>query len=91
MRGISYKILPWFLLLSACQTATPGIKVEYVDRPVITETKCVKVGDIPVLPKRLGTAPSNLETALAVSLAKVSEWMRYGNKTDAILKSCSAE
>lgn len=89
MHGISFKILPWLLLLSACATPTQGIKVEYVDRPVITETKCVKVKDIPAVPKKLGAAPTNLETALAISLAKVSEWLRYGNKTDAILKSCS--
>jgi len=89
MHGLNFKLLFFALLLAGCQTATPGIKVEYVDRPVIVETKCVKTKDIPTVPKKLGAAPSNLETALAVSLAKVSEWMRYGNKSDAILRSCS--
>lgn len=90
MRGVSYSLLT--LLLAACATTRePGIKVEYVDKPVIVEQKCVKGKDIPSLPGRLSSTaiPSNVETALAVALAKVSEWTRYGNKTDAILKSCS--
>jgi len=77
----------------ACTTAgPPGIKVEYVDKPVLVETKCVKAKDIPSRPGPLSASaiPSNIETALSVALAKVSEWTRYGNKTDVILKSCSS-
>ncbi len=82
------------LLLAACAT-TPekGIKVEYVDRPVIVETKCVKVADIPKRPGTLasGGLPDNVERALSLALAKVSEWTRYGNKADAVLVSCANE
>jgi len=90
MRMISYKLIPWLLLLSACAThQTPGIKVEYVEKPVIVQKACLQSKDIPIVPNRLGAAPTNIETALATALAKVSEWMRYGNRADPIMKSCS--
>ena len=90
MRGISFKMLPWLLLLSACAThQTPGIKVEYVDKPVIVQKSCLEPKDIPTRPARLGSPPANLETALAVVMAKVSEWTRYGNRADPALQSCA--
>jgi len=93
MHGLRCKLVVWLspLLLIACTTpSTPGIKVEYVDKPVLVETKCVKPKDIPSRPGPLAASaiPSNVESALSVALAKVSEWTRYGNRTDAILKSC---
>ena len=94
MRGVRCNVLLPLLLLGACAT-TPekGIKVEYVDRPVITETKCVKVKDIPQRPGSLAASglPSNVERALSLAMAKVSEWTRYGNKTNEILVSCARE
>ena len=94
MHGLKCKLV--FLLLPltlmACATrGEPGIKVEYVDRPVIQEVPCVKAKDVPTRPAPLkDTAlPSNVEAALSVALARISQWTRYGNKADAILTSCA--
>lgn len=90
MLGRSFKwLLP--LCLAACSTpSTPGIKVEYIDRPVVQVQPCVKASDVPTRPSRLASPPDNLERALSLALAKVSEWTRYGNKSDVILKGCSS-
>lgn len=79
------------ILLSACAKPEQGIRVEYVDRPVITETSCVKAKDVPSRPGPLSSSatPKNLESALSVALAKVSEWTRYGGRANAILTSCA--
>lgn len=91
MLGRSFKIIVGALLLSACATSKePGIRVEYVEKPVIQAQSCVKASDVPTRPARLSTPPDNIERALAVALAKVSEWTRYGNKADVILKGCSS-
>jgi len=92
MRGVKCSLIA--LALAGCATTrTPGIKVEYVDRPVITETKCVKTKDIPTKPGSLSASgiPENVERALSLAMAKVSEWTRYGNKADTILRGCAAE
>lgn len=80
------------LALSACATAKdPAYKVEYVDRPVIQQKACLSPSDVPSRPAPLGSSaiPTNLERALSVALAKVSEWTRYGNKADVIMKTCA--
>lgn len=92
MPGNNFKTLVLGLLLAGCTTTqTPGIKVEYVDRPVITETKCVKAADIPTKPDKLGSnaVPSNVERALSVSMAKNGEYSRYADKADFILRKCA--
>lgn len=89
MRGIAFKLLP-VVLLASCAT-TPGIKTVLVDRPVIKVEKCIKKEDVPQRPEDLKRTPmpKDLETALSVAIAKISEWTRYGNKTDEIMKNCS--
>lgn len=87
MRSILYKLLP-FTLLFACSHTEPGVKIEYVDRPVITVEKCIKKEDVPTRPSKLGGTPSDLEQALSLALAKVSEWTRYGNKTEIVISNC---
>lgn len=91
MHGLKCSLVGILLLVSACAKPEAGIRVEYVDRPVITETSCVKAKDVPKTPGPLSGAamPKNTETALSVAMAKVSEWTRYGNKADAILTACA--
>lgn len=91
MLGRSFKIIVGALLLASCATTKdPGIKVEYIEKPVIQVQSCVKASDVPDRPARLASPPDNLERALSLALAKVSEWTRYGNKADVILKGCSS-
>jgi hypothetical protein len=89
MRGIICKLAP-LLLLAGCATTQPAIRTQIVEKPVIQVQKCIKAGDVPVRPRPLSqeVKPSDLETALSVALAKISEWTRYGNKTDEIIKNC---
>lgn len=79
------------LLLVGCAHTTPGIKIQTVEVPVIHVQKCIKKEDTPTRPKRLGSMPSNIEDALRIALAKVSEWTRYGNKADKIFAACQQE
>lgn len=89
MRGAIFKLMP-LLLLGACASTQPGIRTVMVDRPVVQVEHCVNEEDVPARPAPLNTEPipSDLEQALSVALAKVSEWTRYGNRTDEILRSC---
>ncbi len=89
MRGVIFKLAP-LLLLGACATTQPGIRTVMVDRPVVQVEHCVKKEDVPARPSALnsGPAPSNLEQALSLALAKLSEWTRYGHRTDEILRAC---
>lgn len=83
------KLAP-LLLLGACATQH-GIRVEYVDRPVITVEKCIRKDDVPKAPSKLPPLPTDLEGALATALAKVSEWTRYGKRVDIILPKCISD
>lgn len=89
MRGIICKLLP-LVMLAGCSTTQPAIRTQIVEKPVIQVQKCVKAEDVPSRPRPLAqeVKPSDLETALSVALAKISEWTRYGNKTDEIMKNC---
>lgn len=89
MRGTLFKLAP-LLLLGACATTQPAIRTQIVEKPVVITQKCVKVEDVPSRPRPLAqeAKPSDLETALSTALAKISEWTRYGNKTDEIMKNC---
>lgn len=92
MRGTlcSTLLLP-ILLLSGCSSSNPAIKTQFVDRPVIQTVHCLKQEDVPKRPEPLATSaavPEDLETALALSLSKLSEWSRFGNKIDVIIKNC---
>jgi len=75
---------------TGCARTSQGVSVKYVDRAVVQVEKCFKKEDRPTRPKSLKEEglPADLEKALAVSLAKVSEFFRYSNKTEAILDSC---
>ncbi len=84
------KLIP-LLLLSACTTTQPGIRIEYVDRPVVTVEKCIRKDDVPKAPSKLPPLPTDLEGALATALAKVSEWTRYGKRVDIILPKCISD
>lgn len=88
MRGIGFSLL---LALTAC-ASTPAIKTVMVDRPIPIVQKCVKASDIPVRPKTLKEEglPLDLEKALSIALAKISEWTRYGHQTDTILSGCTS-
>lgn len=90
MRGIIFKLTP-LLLLGACATTQPGIRTVMVDRPVVQVEHCVRQEDVPARPATLnsGPTPSNLEQALSLALAKISEWTRYGNRTGEILRACT--
>lgn len=89
MRGILFSLLVG-LSLCGC-TTNAGIKTVFVDRPVITVEKCIKKEDVPVRPQALkdGPHPTTLDQALGFAEAKVSEWTRYGDKTDVIVKGCT--
>jgi len=89
MRGILFKLLP-ILLVTGCDT-THGIRTVLVDKPVIKAEKCIKAEDIPVRPALLHSeaVPPDIETALSKTLAKISEWMQYGNKADPLFKKCA--
>lgn len=90
MRGIICKLAP-LLLLAGCATTQPAIRTQIVEKPVIQVEKCVKAKDVPSRPRPLAqeAKPSDLETALSIALAKISEWTRYGNKTAEIIKNCT--
>lgn len=90
MRGILFKLLP-LILLAGCAHEVPGIRTQIVEKPVLVVQKCIKKEDVPVKPHTLKEAgtPTDLESALSLSLAKVTEWERYGNKTDEIFKNCT--
>jgi hypothetical protein len=89
MRGVIFKLMP-LLFLAGCASTQPGIRTVMVDRPVVQVEHCVNKEDVPARPASLNTgpAPSDLEQALSVALAKISEWTRYGNRTDEILRAC---
>lgn len=89
MRGIICKLAP-LLLLAGCATTQPAIRTQIVEKPVIQVQKCIKAEDVPTRPRPLAqeAKPSDLETALSIALAKISEWTRYGNKIDEIIKNC---
>lgn len=89
MRGAIFKLTP-ILLLGACSATQPGIRTVLVDRPVVQVEHCLNREDVPSRPAPLNTEPipSDLEQALSVALAKISEWTRYGNTTDEILRAC---
>ena len=89
MRGTLFKLAS-LLLLGACATTQPAIRTQIIEKPVVITQKCVKAGDIPPIPRSLAQEekPSDLETALSTALSKISEWVRYGNKADEILKNC---
>lgn len=89
MRGAIFKLMP-LLLLAGCASTQPGIRTIMVDRPVVQVEHCVNKEDVPARPAPLNTGPppSDLEQALSVALAKISEWTRYGNRTDEILRAC---
>lgn len=78
-----------FLLLAGCATAEPAVRVETVEVPVIRVEKCVAKADVPELPAALPPRPSYLPAALDLALAKVLEWVSYGEKADAVLQGCA--
>lgn len=89
MRGKLLSSLIGMALLSGCATTQPGIKIERVEVPVVVTEKCITKEQVPTVPSNLGPLPADLEKALAVALAKVSEWTRYGHKTDVVLTGCT--
>lgn len=91
MRGIRWaNALCVSLLLSACAASPPAIKDVPVNVPVIQVQKCIKKSDIPTRPEPLAkSAPSDLEVALSLALAKISEWYRYGERADAAMSACA--
>lgn len=85
MRGIIFSVL----LLAGCATTQPAIRTQIVEKPVIQIEKCVKAEDVPVRPRPLSESkPNDLEAALSIALVKISEWTRYGNKADEVLRNC---
>lgn len=90
-KSILFSLIPFALLLGCGERPEPGIKIQYVDRPVVTVEKCIKKEDVPTRPDKLGGTPSDLEQALSLALAKVSEFTRYANKTEIIMKNCIQE
>jgi len=94
MRGTRFNVnivLPLCLLgMSGCHKPSQGIRIEYVDRSVIKVEKCLKASERPTRPKSLQSEglPADLERLAAVALAKVSEYFRYSNKTEAIMDNC---
>lgn len=85
-----YKLLP-LLLLAGCATMEPGIRTQIVEKPVILVEKCVKAEDVPTRPRPLSQEkmPDDLESALTTALSKISEWTRFGNQTNEVLKNCT--
>lgn len=76
--------------MSGCSKPSQGIRVEYVDRSVIKVEHCLKASERPVRPTSLKSEglPADLEKLASVALAKVSEYVRYSNKTEAIMDGC---
>ena len=85
MRGVFFSLL----LLTGCTTVERGVKTQIVEKPVLITQKCVKTENIPTRPRPLSDSqPTDLESAFSLSLSKISEWIRYGNKADEIFKNC---
>lgn len=93
MRGLFFKLFIWLMPLTLVGCSQPqGIHIEQVKVPVVKVEKCVKQSDIPKQPQPLHAkpAPNEIEGALSLALAKISEWVRYGHQVDPIMKGCSS-
>lgn len=87
---IAFIVFLAWLLVGCSTTKEPGVRIEYVDRPVIKVEKCIKKEDVPKQPVK-EVLPDNLESAFALALAKLSEWTGYGKRVDIIVKNCIQE
>lgn len=84
------KALILLVLLAGCASATPAVRVETVEVPVIRVEKCVAASDIPARPAALPPRPEDIRAALDLAYAKVLEWVGYGERAEAVLQGCAA-
>lgn len=76
------------ILLSAC-ASKPAIEVRTVRVEVPVPIPCVVAADIPERPGPLPPRPADARQALDLAVAKVLEWVGYGEKADAVLRGCA--
>jgi len=50
---------------------------------------CVAAADVPERPGPLPPRPEDARQALDLAVAKVLEWVGYGEKADAVLAACT--
>lgn len=76
------------ILLSAC-ASKPAIEVRTVRVEVPVPVACIAAADVPVRPGPLPPRPEDARQALDLAVAKVLEWVGYGEKADAVLRVCA--
>ncbi len=76
------------ILLSAC-ASKPAIEVRTVRVEVPVPVACVAAADVPERPGPLPPRPEDARQALDLAVAKVLEWIGYGEKADAVLRGCA--
>lgn len=78
------------ILLSAC-ASKPAIEVRTVRVEVPVPVACVAAADVPERPGPLPPRPEDARQALDLAVAKVLEWIGYGEKASAIFLVCGPE
>lgn len=76
------------LLLSAACSHGAAVEVRTVRVEVPVPVPCVVAADIPERPGPLPPRPADARQALDLAVAKVLEWVGYGEKADAVLRGC---
>lgn len=76
------------ILLSAC-ASKPAIEVRTVRVEVPVPVACVAAADVPERPGPLPPRPEDARQALDLAVAKVLEWVGYGERADAVLAGCA--
>lgn len=79
------------LLVAGCQTPPTRVVEKIVTQPVVVErpVPCIKDTDIPLLPTPLGSLPGGANAALSLALAKLDEYVKYGDGSQSMLQTCA--
>lgn len=77
-----------FMVIQGACASKPAIEVRTVRVEVPVPVACVAAADVPVRPGPLPPRPEDARQALDLAVAKVLEWVGYGEKADAVLRGC---